>query len=165
MGASLGQHRVDRVSPSLGCVRMQEVSCEPGSCCAQQLQVLFHALAPAPALGAQQAPWWGWAQLPLYCSVICFFYYQFSKSTWGGTVGKTVIICLSGSVLCTLRRNSEISADTGLFPFVWVSFDSFQGASFLPAPSGVLLQETSVCPDRKVKGEQVWRGKEAKQAL
>lgn len=29
--------------------------CEPGFCCAQQLQVLGHAPAPAPALGAQQA--------------------------------------------------------------------------------------------------------------
>lgn len=139
--------------------------CEPGSCCAQQLQVLFQALAPAPALGAQQAAWWGRAQLPLCCSAFVSFVISSQRARGGGTGGETVIICLSGSILCALRRNSEISADTGLFPFVWVSSDSFQGASFLPAPSGVLLQETSVCPDGKVKGEQVWRGKEAKRAL
>lgn len=47
----------------------------------------FLCSGTAPALGAQQAPRWGWAQLPHCCSVICFFRSQFSKSTWWGQRG------------------------------------------------------------------------------
>lgn len=118
---------------------------------------------PLPsALGAADL---GLGQLLAALQSFVPFVISSQRARGGGRGGKTVIICLAGSLLCTLRRNSEISADTGLFPFVWASFDSFQGVSFLPAPSGVLLQETSVCPEGKVEGEQAWRGKEAKQVL
>lgn len=165
MGPSAGHTGWTGCFPRWAVSERRRCWCEPGSYCAQQLQVLFHALAPAQPL--ELSGHCGGAGPSCLTAVQSFVSFVISsqRARGGGKGGKTVIICLSGSILCTLRRNSEISADTGLFPFVWVSFDSFQGVSFLPAPSGVLLQEISVCPDGKVKGEQVWRGKEAKQAL
>lgn len=46
------------------------------------------------AAGAFLCPWssagtgWGWAQLPHWGSVICFFHSQFSRSTWWGQRGQ-----------------------------------------------------------------------------
>lgn len=110
--------------------------CEPGSCC------------PAGAFP------WGWAQLPHCCSVICFFRYPFSKSTWWGHRGQdSHNLSLWFHPLHSQERFRNQSRHGTVSFCVGVSF---QEVSFLPAPSGVLLQ---------VKGEQVWRGKEAKQVL
>lgn len=114
--------------------------CEPGSCC------------PAGAFP------WGWAQLPPCCSVICFFRYQFSKSTWWGTGGRTVIICVSSSILCTLRRDSEIRADMGLLPFVWVSH--FKGSlSYLHPLGSCCRKHLSVLKGQKGTGLEGEGGK------
>lgn len=136
---------------------------EPG--CAQQLQVLsvlWHCPSPWSSAGTEVGL--GPAASLLFSHL--FLSFSVLKEHMVGAEGarqSSFVSLVPSSALSGEIQKSVLTR--GYFLLCGCLLTHFKGFLSYLHPLGSCLQETFVCRDGKVKGEQVWTGKEAKQAL